>query len=307
MQNCLTCGCLGGSGQLASSSLNVSVYIPLNDDPFGVFAIADDNLDQEVAEDVLSEDDMADVTSFTILRQQGTFGDVRVAWEIISGHFPEGLPEMDDLLLQASFPDAVELRPFDRRHHSGTDAWLFSGHPGAYGIISPEDSPAPLGNFTFSAWLRPETDTNGFIMSKGIVNGTLFYGVKVQTNDSHVTIMLYYTATGSNKYQVAQATVQRFLEDKMWIHVLIIVDDGLIEFLLDENPIPGGLKSIKGESIMDGKTYMTTRNSVLFYVCFFLFHFLSLQNQPPCSLVQILMDSSVTLVFCKMCVCTDQN
>ncbi|KAK7934133.1 hypothetical protein WMY93_005029 [Mugilogobius chulae] len=241
----------GGSGQLAITSLNVSVFVPLNDDPFGVFAIADDNLDQEVAEDVLSEDDMTDVTSFNILRQQGTFGDVRVAWEIVSGHFPEGLPQMDDLLLQASFPDAVELRPFDRRHHSGTDAWSFSGHPGAYGIISTEDSPAPLGNFTFSAWLMPKTDTDGFIMSKGTINGTLFYGVKVQTNESHVTVMLYYTATGSNKTQVAQATVQKFLEDKMWIHVIITVDDGIVEFLLDGSPIPGGLKSIKGESIVD--------------------------------------------------------
>uniref|UniRef100_A0A3B4AIJ3 Adhesion G protein-coupled receptor V1 n=1 Tax=Periophthalmus magnuspinnatus TaxID=409849 RepID=A0A3B4AIJ3_9GOBI len=247
---------ISGDAKLASTSLNASVFIPLNDDPFGVFAIANDNLDQEVAEDVLSEDDMADVTSFTILRQQGTFGDVRVAWEIVSGHFPEGLPQMDDLLLQASFPDAVELRPFDRRHHSGTDAWSFSGHPGAYGVISPEDSPAPLSNFTFSAWLMPKTNTDGFILSKGIVNGTLYYGVKVQTNESHVTVMLYYTAIGSNKTQVAQASTEKFLEDKMWIHVVIIVDDGIIEFLLDGSSIPGGLKSIKGEGIVDGPSSM---------------------------------------------------
>ncbi|KAJ0067530.1 hypothetical protein NL108_008007, partial [Boleophthalmus pectinirostris] len=246
----------GGAAQLGRSSLSASVFIPLNDDPFGVFAIADDNLDQEVAEDVLSEDDMADVASFTILRQQGMFGDVRVAWEIVSGHFPEGLPQMDDLLLQASFPNAVELRPFDRRHHSGTDAWSFSGRPGAYGVITPEDSPPPLGNFTFSAWLMPKTDTNGFIMSKGTMNGTLYYGVKVQTNESHVNIMLYYTATGSNKTQFAQASGEKFLEDKMWIHVVISVDDGIIEFLLDGTPIPGGLKSIKGEAIVDGPSSM---------------------------------------------------
>uniref|UniRef100_A0AAV2MS74 Staphylococcus aureus surface protein A n=1 Tax=Knipowitschia caucasica TaxID=637954 RepID=A0AAV2MS74_KNICA len=241
----------GGAAQLDISTLNATVLIPLNDDPFGVFAIAEDNLDQEVAEDVLSETDMADVASFTILRQQGTFGDVRVAWEIVSGHFPEGLPQMDDLLLQASFPDAVELRPFERRHHSGTDARFFSGGPGAYGVVSPEDSPAPLGNFTFSAWLNPKADTDGFIISKGYANGTLCYGVRVQTNDSHVTVMLYYTATGSNKTQVAQASAEKFLEEKMWIHVVIIVDDGLIEFLLDGSSIPGGLKSIKGEGIVD--------------------------------------------------------
>ncbi|KAK2837424.1 hypothetical protein Q5P01_014636 [Channa striata] len=242
----------GEGGQLANTSLNATVLIPFNDDPFGVFAIADSSLDQEVAEDVLSVDDMADVTSFTILRQQGTFGDVRVAWEIVSGNFPEGLPLMDDLLLLASFPDKVELRPHARRHHSATDTWFFSGLPGAYGTISPEDGPAAINNFTFSAWLVPRPNTDGFIVSKGTRNGTLYYGVKVHTNESHVTVMLYYTVLGSNNTQVARVSAEKFLEENTWINIIITVDDGIIEFFLDGNPIPGGLKSIKGESISDG-------------------------------------------------------
>ncbi|XP_053180894.1 adhesion G-protein coupled receptor V1 [Scomber japonicus] len=242
----------GEDGRLAETFLNASLVIPFNDDPFGVFAITDSNLDQEVAEDVLSEDDMADITTFTILRQQGAFGDVRVAWDIVSGHFPDGLPLMDDLLLVASFPDEVEMRPHARRHHSATDTYFFSGLPRAYGIISPEDGPAPLGNFTFSAWLVPRPDTDGFIVSKGTRNGTLYYGVKVHVNESHVTVMLYYTVMGSNNTQVARATAEKFVEENTWLHVIITVDDGIIEFFLDGNPIPGGVKSIKGEGITDG-------------------------------------------------------
>ncbi|XP_056276017.1 adhesion G-protein coupled receptor V1 [Pseudoliparis swirei] len=242
----------GKGGRLAEASLTASILIPLNDDPFGVFAIANSNLDQEIAEDVLSEDDMANVASFTILRQQGTFGDVRVAWEIVSGRFPEGLPLMDDLLLLASFPDEVELRPHARRHHSATDTWFFSGLPGAYGTISPEDGPAAVGNFSFSAWLVPGPDTDGFIVCKGTRNGSLHYGVKVHTNESHVMVMLYYTVIGSNHSQVARATAEKFVENNSWLHVIITVDDGIIEFFLDGNPIPGGLKSIKGEGITDG-------------------------------------------------------
>ncbi|KAF7670351.1 hypothetical protein LDENG_00010120 [Lucifuga dentata] len=242
----------GEGGQLADTSLNASVLIPFNDDPFGVFTIADSNLDQEVAEDVLSDDDMSDVTSFTILRQQGTFGDVRVAWEIVSGRFPEGLPLMDDLLLLASFPQEVELRPHARRHHSGTDTWFFSGLPGAYGTISPEDAPASLGNFTFSAWLVPRSNTDGFIISKEDRNGTFYYGVKIHTNESHVTVMLFYTAIGSNNTQVARATTEKLMKDNAWLHVIITVDDGIIEFFLDGNPIIGGLKSLKAEGITDG-------------------------------------------------------
>uniref|UniRef100_A0A3Q2DXJ8 Adhesion G-protein coupled receptor V1 n=1 Tax=Cyprinodon variegatus TaxID=28743 RepID=A0A3Q2DXJ8_CYPVA len=242
----------GGGGRLAETSLNASVLIPFNDDPFGVFAISLDNLDQEVAEDVLDENDMSDVTSFTILRQQGSFGDVRVSWEIVSARFPQGLPLMNDLLLQASFPNEVQLRPHARRHHSATDTWFFSGLPGAYGTISPEDAPAAVGNFTFSAWLAPRLNTDGFIVSKGTSNGSLYYGVKVHCNESHVTVMLYYTVIGSNNTQVARATAEKFVEENTWLHIIITVDDGIIEFFLDGTSIPRGLRSIKGEGINDG-------------------------------------------------------
>lgn len=206
---------------------------------------------------------MADVTSFTILRQQGTFGDVRVAWEIVSHRFPDGLPPMDDLILLASFPDEVALKPRDRRHHSATDAWFFSGVPGAFGTISPEDGPPALGNFTFSAWLVPRPDTDGFLVSKGTRDGTLYYGVKVHTNESHVTVMLYYTVMGSNNTQVARITANKFLEDNTWLHLIITVDDGIIEFFLDGKPIPGGLKSIKGEGIADGEFYNVNPSTLL--------------------------------------------
>ncbi|KAL0979759.1 hypothetical protein UPYG_G00189270 [Umbra pygmaea] len=248
----ITGGYPGEGGRLANQFLNASVLIPFNDDPFGVFTIADDNLDQEVAEDILSQNDMSDVTSFTILRQQGTFGEVRVAWEILSGLFPFGLPPMQDLLLSASFPKEVELRPYARRPHSGTDAWFFSGLQGAYGNISPEDGPGSLGNFTLSAWMVPRPNTNGFLVSKGNRNGTLYYGVKVQTNESHVSVMLYYTALRSNNTQLALATAERFVEDNVWLHVVITVDDGIIEFFLDGTPMPGGVRSLKGEAITDG-------------------------------------------------------
>ncbi|KAK9974393.1 hypothetical protein ABG768_022494 [Culter alburnus] len=244
----------GEGGKLAKKDLNASVLIPFNDDPFGVFAIAPESLEREVAEDVLSVSDMLDVTSFTILRQQGTFGDVRVAWEILSGSFPHGLPPMEDLILMASFPQAVELRPHARRRHAGTDAFFFSGLSGAYGSISPETHlqvPQNLANFTLSVWLMPRPNTDGFIVSKGNGNGTIYYGVQVQTNESHITVMLHYTTIGSNSTQVARATSTKFVEDNTWVHIIIAVEDGIIEFYLDGSPIPGGIKSLKGEAIIN--------------------------------------------------------
>lgn len=257
----------GEGGKLANRDLNASVLIPFNDDPFGVFAIAPDSLEREVAEDVLSVNDMSSVTSLTTLRQQGTFGDVRVAWEILSGAFPRGLPPMEDLILMASFPPAVELQPHARRRHAGTDALFFSGLPGAYGSISAVTAlqvPQILANFTLSVWLKPNPNTDGFVVSRGNGNGTVYYGVQVQTNESHVTIMLHYTTIGSNSTQVARATAYKFVENA-WVHVIIAVEDGIIEFYLDGSPIPGGIKSLKGEAIINGEYNL----GLYWYYCLF--------------------------------------
>ena len=67
----ITGGSPGPGGQLAATNLQVTVMIPFNDDPFGVFILDPECLEREVAEDVLSEDAMSYITNFTVLRQQG--------------------------------------------------------------------------------------------------------------------------------------------------------------------------------------------------------------------------------------------
>uniref|UniRef100_A0A8C4S4U8 Adhesion G-protein coupled receptor V1 n=1 Tax=Erpetoichthys calabaricus TaxID=27687 RepID=A0A8C4S4U8_ERPCA len=244
----------GTEGKLASTNLNATVIIPPNDDPFGLFVIDPESRIREVAEDVLTEDDMSDITSFTVLRQQGTFGVVRVGWEIQSDAFTINLPPMVDLIMQSSFPDQVELRPHMRRHHSATDALYFSGNEGAFGSLilpDPISKGQTLTTFTLSAWLIPSANTNGFIVSKGTENGTVFYGIKIETNESYVSLFLYYTPDGYNVTHIVKAEVMRNLEENAWLHVIISLDNGTVHFYLDGNLIPGSLNSLKGNSITD--------------------------------------------------------
>ncbi|PNI73019.1 ADGRV1 isoform 31, partial [Pan troglodytes] len=245
----------GPGGQLAETNLQVTVMIPFNDDPFGVFILDPECLEREVAEDVLSEDDMSYITNFTILRQQGVFGDVRLGWEILSSEFPAGLPPMIDFLLVGIFPTTVHLQQHMRHHHSGTDALYFTGLEGAFGTVNPKYHPSrnnTIANFTFSAWVMPNANTNGFIIAKDDGNGSIYYGVKIQTNESHVTLSLHYKTLGSNATYIAKTTVMKYLEESVWLHLLIILEDGIIEFYLDGNAMPRGIKSLKGEAITDG-------------------------------------------------------
>ncbi|XP_051028356.1 adhesion G-protein coupled receptor V1 [Acomys russatus] len=245
----------GPGGELAETNLQVTVLIPSNDDPFGIFILDPECLDREVAEDVLSEDDMSYITNFTILRQQGVFGDVRVGWEVLSREFPAGLPPMIDFLLVGVFPSTVHLQPHMRRHHTGTDVLYFSGLEGAFGTIDPKYQPSrnnTIASFTFSAWVMPDANTSGFLIAKEDGNGSIYYGVKIQTKETHVTLSLHYKTSGSNVTYTAKTTVTKYLEEGIWLHVLIILDDGIIEFYLDGHAVPRGIKSLKGEAITDG-------------------------------------------------------
>lgn len=249
-------GSPGPGGQLSDTNLAVTVMIPFNDDPFGVFVIDPESQDREIAEDVLSEDDLSYITDFTIWRHQGTFGAVRLGWEILSSTFQAGLPSMVDFLLLGSFPSTVQSQPHMRRHHSGTDALYFSGKKDAFGIIGleyPYDGNTAVTNFTFSAWLIPNVNTDGYIVEKDDGNGTLYYGVKIQTNDSHVSLVLHYTALGSYMTYIAKATVLKYLDESTWVHILITLDESIIEFYMDGIPVLGGVKSLKGEAIADGE------------------------------------------------------
>ncbi|XP_032297180.1 adhesion G-protein coupled receptor V1 isoform X2 [Coturnix japonica] len=248
-------GSPGPGGQLSETSLSVTVMIPFNDDPFGVFVIDPESQEREIVEDTLSEDDLSYITDFTIWRQQGTFGVVRLGWEILSGAFSDGLPAMIDFLLLGSFPSSVKSQPHMRRHHSGTDALYFSGKGDAFGIIGPENpynGNTALTNFTLSAWLIPNVGTDGYIVEKDNDNGTLYYGVKIQTNDSHVCVVLHYTALGSNMTYMAKTAVMKYLDENTWLHLLITLDESIIEFYIDGILVLGGMKSLKGEAIVDG-------------------------------------------------------
>ncbi|XP_054843539.1 adhesion G-protein coupled receptor V1 [Eublepharis macularius] len=250
-----TGGYPGPGGQLSETNLTVTVMIPFNDDPFGVFILDSKSQERELAEDVLSEDDMSYVANFTIWRQQGTFGDVRVGWEILSGTFREGLPLMIDCLLLGKFSDSVQSQPHMRRHHTGTDALYFSGEEDAFGIIESQfhiSKNRTLANFTFSVWVIPSANSDGFIISKDNGNGTMYYGVKIITNESHVTVRLYYTPLQSNVTFVAKITVTKYLDENTWVHLLLTLDDGIIEFFIDGSLVPRGIKSLKGEAIADG-------------------------------------------------------
>lgn len=250
-----TGGYPGVDAELAAANLSVLVMIPFNDDPFGVIMIPEEIKGHVVAEDTTAEDDTANIISLNILRLQGTYGEVCVAWEIFSGDFPNGLPPIMDLILLASFPQSVVVNPNGRVPYAGTDVMEFPGLHGGFGTIDASrqllDMPSNLDNFTISAWLLPQPNAEGFAFSKGDGNGTLYYGLKIHANESLVSMMLFYMPVGLNQSQVASASMNKSMGDKEWIQIVVIVENGTIHFFLDGELMADGTKSLEGEAIIN--------------------------------------------------------
>lgn len=65
-------------GKLAPADRTAVVTVRMNDDPHGVLGFAADSRQRAVAEDFLPGQENATSTVFTVERQQGLFGEIRV-------------------------------------------------------------------------------------------------------------------------------------------------------------------------------------------------------------------------------------
>ena len=74
---------LGGSpgpgGKLASNLTTAHIYIPTNDNPYGLFAFAQNSLDVSVAEDTKPGYEFEATANLTVLRKRGKDRDVEVS------------------------------------------------------------------------------------------------------------------------------------------------------------------------------------------------------------------------------------
>lgn len=64
-----------------------------------------------------------------------------------------------------------------------------------------------------------------------------------------------YKILGLNVIYIVKIIVVKYLEESVWFYFLIILDDGIIEFYFDGNVMFRGIKSLKGEVIVDGEGY----------------------------------------------------
>ena len=76
-------GSPGPGGKLSINLTDAYIYIPTNDNPYGLFSFAPNSLDESVAEDTKPGYEYEATVNLTVLRKRGKDRDVGVSKDII--------------------------------------------------------------------------------------------------------------------------------------------------------------------------------------------------------------------------------
>ncbi|CAH1797156.1 unnamed protein product [Owenia fusiformis] len=246
----------GQVGVLSNMDQVVMIQIAENDDPYGVFAFPADSRELSIAEDFNPGEEEESRTTFTVVRKQGTFKDVQVAWEIFSYQIAGAgnLPSLKDLLFLGDVPEAVEVVEGGGRKETGSMVLNFTSQTGSYVNVPTEyqTSKADIETgFSISVWVKPENNTSGYLLSKSSVGGSIhYYGLRLDLAGDDTVIEFRYSVATDKNNQVAVKASDNSIEDGAWHHILLTVDNGLAEFFIDGASI--GTSVLAGLNTQDG-------------------------------------------------------
>ncbi|XP_071965307.1 adhesion G-protein coupled receptor V1-like isoform X2 [Antedon mediterranea] len=221
--------------------LSVVITILPNDDPYGVLRFPSNSREKNVAEDFYSGDESISETSFTIVRDQGLFSDVGALWEVFTDSISGGLPSVTDLLFVAEYipGGGVISVPDQRRPHTGTNVFSFSGGSDSYLPVAAEYHLAPsviTSGFSISAWVKPTLDCNGFIISKVSAADSIkmFYGLKLEIQStSSAYIEFRYSSDNSVNLSAGATFSNLMLTDDKWHQIIVVVAELMVKVYVD--------------------------------------------------------------------------
>ncbi|XP_038076858.1 adhesion G-protein coupled receptor V1-like isoform X2 [Patiria miniata] len=209
--------------------ISVSLEISANDDPYGVLVFPSSSTERDIAEDYYPEDNATGRAVFTVERAQGSFGEVEVLWEVFSDSISGILPTVRDLIFLSEPNPSVSPQPSSGRLHTGTQAMFFDGGTNSY-LRVPSQYQLPtadiVSGFSLSAWVRPDADVDGFVLSKLSTDGiTVHYGLKLAARPGGM-IMVHYRYSGSSftntVIDFALSSVD--LADGLWHSIILTID-----------------------------------------------------------------------------------
>ncbi|XP_048584248.1 adhesion G-protein coupled receptor V1 isoform X2 [Nematostella vectensis] len=214
----------GENGRLGNATI-AYLTITANDDPNGVFLFASLSRDVTIPEDFLPGFQDTTTKNLTVLRSQGTWGDVQVLWEISTAVQNIKLPATYDLLFLGTKGSGVVLDSSKRRQYTGTDVACFSSAR-TDSSVSVKHITGLSSDTSLSVWLQPERDSYGVFLSYG-TDASVSYSAAVNTSGVTSTLTFNY---------LANSTVVDFgksIADGTWHFLVITITSSKAIFYID--------------------------------------------------------------------------
>ncbi|KAI8777860.1 G-protein coupled receptor 98, partial [Biomphalaria glabrata] len=229
----------GGLASLAKSGLVVTVQVAASDDPNGRLAFASFSRELSVAEDFYPGNEASTRATFVVERRQGNQNLIKVLWEVYSDQLGSNIPTTYDLLFSGQWPSSMILvNPVSIPQRQGTTTPIayFNGASVNFITVSSVDEPALAtlsADFSLSAWVLPNANTNGYILSRCTSDGgTHYYSLKLVLTATSTTIQLRLS-TRVQTNQLLSVDSTTLISDGSWHHILVAVLSNSVNFYLD--------------------------------------------------------------------------
>ncbi|KAK9408413.1 G-protein coupled receptor 98 [Crotalus adamanteus] len=191
---------------------------------------------------------------FLILRQRGYFGNVSLAWQL--------------------FGNNSALDPGQEFYEVSGTVWFIEGEKSQPITLHAIPDKIPEFNEFYTLKL---VNTSGGIPGGQLSESKLSVTVMIPINDDPYGVFILdpqnqdrevaediqseddtscFISFTSNMTYIAKITIMKYLEENIWLHLLIMFNNGTLEFFIDGKSVPGGIKSLKGKAIADGQGIM---------------------------------------------------
>ncbi|PFX17387.1 G-protein coupled receptor 98 [Stylophora pistillata] len=218
-----------GENGVISSPSKASLTVTTNDDPNGLMRFEKRSLD--IPEDYNPGMKATTIKTVTVLRDQGSWGSIKVAWEIqtASASLISINDNAYDLFLLGSKMSGVDSRPDLRRLNTETYVYCFYGTNNE-SFVELSASTSPQSKFSVRFWVNATKGMYGYVLTS-VDGNAVNFALALNTTGSTTMADFFYL---SNKTEI---NLGKNIADNSWHFVVFTVDVNVVQFYVDGDPV----------------------------------------------------------------------
>ncbi|XP_068693739.1 adhesion G-protein coupled receptor V1-like isoform X3 [Montipora foliosa] len=237
-----------GEDGILSTPSSAFLVILANDDPNGLLQFSVGSVD--IPEDFASGMEASTQKNLTVLRDQGTWGTVKVAWEVQTTEVSSRISDNAyDLFLLGSVMEGVKSMPGWRRPNTQTYVYCFDGANNE-SFVEASGLTVVDSKFSVRLWINATKGNYSYVLTS-LSGNTLNFAFGLNTTGSNTMAKFIYLTNETN------INFGKDIADGQWHFIAFTVDTdtSTVQFYLDGDPV-GNSRAIPSGSISSDAVYL---------------------------------------------------